>query len=314
MINYIIQGKKFISSDCINLHLFDTTSTFSIANPEEVLLITDIENVSHYTLKESSKNNHHLRVDYHEKYSYGILNTFEIIDDNIVLNDFKFYLTSTSLLLVIGEDNTIIKDFVKTVTEDDFAEKCEEISPQRLLLLLIDEIIENNEKLIEKIEDNLEVLEEKIFAEVKKEYSKDIISKRKLIMHFKHNLESFPFIIQLLGENENNLFNKNQEKLIRILEYKSTKMIDNINLLRDYATQVREAWEAEQDINSNEVMKFFTVITSIFLPLTLIAGWYGMNFNSMPEITFKFGYLYAIVLSLIVLMLPLIYFKKKKWL
>ena len=77
-------------------------------------------------------------------------------------------------------------------------------------------------------------------------------------------------------------------------------------------TQAREAYQAQIDIEQNNIMKIFTIVTSIFLPLTLIVGWYGMNF-SMPEFTWKYGYLMVIVLSVSVCVGLALYFKKKKW-
>ena len=61
-------------------------------------------------------------------------------------------------------------------------------------------------------------------------------------------------------------------------------------------------------------MKYFTLMTSLFLPLTLIVGWYGMNFTSMPEISWKYGYFYVIILSLLSSVVCIWWFKKKKWL
>ena len=60
-------------------------------------------------------------------------------------------------------------------------------------------------------------------------------------------------------------------------------------------------------------MKRFTVITSIFFPLTLIVGWYGMNFRAMPEFAWKYGYVYVIALSVIVVSVLIFISKKKKW-
>ena len=61
-------------------------------------------------------------------------------------------------------------------------------------------------------------------------------------------------------------------------------------------------------------MKIFTIVTSIFLPLTLIVGWYGMNFENMPELTWKYGYL-AVIICCIAMVVGMIgYFKHKKWL
>ena len=61
-------------------------------------------------------------------------------------------------------------------------------------------------------------------------------------------------------------------------------------------------------------MTVLTVITSIFLPLTLIAGWYGMNFANMPELTWRWGYPAVILVSALILIVSLIFFHKKKWL
>ena len=60
-------------------------------------------------------------------------------------------------------------------------------------------------------------------------------------------------------------------------------------------------------------MKIFTIITTIFFPLTIIVGWYGMNFANMPELTWKYGYLYVTALSVFVVILLIIIGKKKKW-
>ena len=63
----------------------------------------------------------------------------------------------------------------------------------------------------------------------------------------------------------------------------------------------------------NQTMKHLTVLTTIFFPLTIIVGWYGMNFQSMPEFLWKYGYLYVILLSVAVVLLLLWIAKKKKW-
>ena len=60
-------------------------------------------------------------------------------------------------------------------------------------------------------------------------------------------------------------------------------------------------------------MKVLTVLTAIFSPLTLITGWYGMNFSVMPETTWKYGYLFVMLICVIVVAAEIIYFKKKKW-
>ena len=90
------------------------------------------------------------------------------------------------------------------------------------------------------------------------------------------------------------------------------RLYQGVNNLRDYVTQVREAYQAQVDINQNTLMKLFTVVTTIFLPLTLIVGWYGMNFN-MPEYGWSYGYPIVIAISISIVVLCIVWFKKNKW-
>ena len=99
-----------------------------------------------------------------------------------------------------------------------------------------------------------------------------------------------------------------------MLYRRTERRFQNVLNLREYVTQVRESYEAEVDISLNTTMKIFTVVTTIFLPLTLIAGWYGMNFPNMPEFGWKYAYPAVIIVSILVIILEIIYFKKKKML
>lgn len=112
--------------------------------------------------------------------------------------------------------------------------------------------------------------------------------------------------------NENKLFDHQSLKLLRILSGKVDRLYNNVLSLIEYVAQIREAYQAEVDINLNTTMKLFTVITIIFFPLSLIAGWYGMNFN-MPEYQSLYGYPMVIILSAGVIIVSVIYFKRNHW-
>jgi magnesium transporter len=103
-------------------------------------------------------------------------------------------------------------------------------------------------------------------------------------------------------------------RYFKILINRIERLNHNVIHLRDYVTQVREAYQAQVDIKLNKTMKFYTVITTIFLPLTLIAGWYGMNFRHMPELNWFYGYPFVMGLSSVVVAICLIYFKRHDYL
>ena len=96
------------------------------------------------------------------------------------------------------------------------------------------------------------------------------------------------------------------------VEKKFNRLLEFALHLQEYVEQVREAYQSQLDIEQNSIMKFFTVVTTIFLPLTLITGWYGMNML-IPEFQWKYGYLYVICLSFVVVLIMIGIFKKKKW-
>ena len=84
-------------------------------------------------------------------------------------------------------------------------------------------------------------------------------------------------------------------------------------MLHEYATQISSEYQAQVDIAQNRVMKVLTIVTAIFLPLSLIAGWYGMNFDSMPLLHWRWGYVTVAAVSALVVALLIWYFKRKKW-
>ena len=91
-------------------------------------------------------------------------------------------------------------------------------------------------------------------------------------------------------------------------------MSDMTTSLSDYAAQIRDLNQTQIDIKQNRIMTVLTVITSIFMPLTLITGWYGMNFVYMPELQSPLAYPIVIAISILIFAGCLIFFKLKKWL
>ena len=118
-------------------------------------------------------------------------------------------------------------------------------------------------------------------------------------------------IAEELQQDENDLFQKDQLHHIRLFADRVQRYEQSVQMLKDYIIQVRELQQSQYDLNLNRMMYVFTIVTIIFLPLTLIVGWYGMNFTTMPELTWRYGYLFVIALSLITIVGCIWYFKKK---
>lgn len=139
-----------------------------------------------------------------------------------------------------------------------------------------------------------------------------IIELRSSLLKMKRYYEQLDIVLDQLVENENKSIPPESLGRLTALNRRIHYLAKSVMDLRDYVTQVREAYQAKVDIEQNQIMKIFTVIAAVFLPLTLIVGWYGMNFH-MPEYTWRFGYLYVIILSVLVCAVCYIIFKRKKW-
>ena len=107
-----------------------------------------------------------------------------------------------------------------------------------------------------------------------------------------------------------------EEHVQRLLEHlsgKAQRLLTMTEQEKEYSLQLREMHQTQVDMRQNQIMKILTIVTTVFLPLSLIAGWYGMNFVNMPELSWKYGYLMVGVISAAVLVLGLWICKNKKF-
>ena len=114
-------------------------------------------------------------------------------------------------------------------------------------------------------------------------------------------------------ENETALFRDSELRMLHMAEKRIGRLDGEAQALREYSIQLRELFQAEIDIRQNRIMKILTIVTTVFLPLSLVVGWYGMNFINMPELAWKYGYPAIIVVSVLIVALCLWIMKKKKF-
>lgn len=243
----------------------------------------------------------------HEGFDFITLNIPPDTDPKKTPQRISIYITA-GLLVFICDDPRIVLDNVKEI-------ECEQIrisSLSKVLQIFFDRLTFDDPLAIEKIEREISDLEDKLISSKKPFLIGEITGYRKQLLDLKRYYEQLVEISEAIEQNENGFVDKRVLKYFRTITNRAERLYNNILNLRDYVTQVREAYQAQIDINLNIVMKFFTVITSVFLPLTLIVGWYGMNLK-MPEFGWDLGYPFVILLSLATATVTLLYFKKKKW-
>lgn len=186
-----------------------------------------------------------------------------------------------------------------------------------LLYLLLDAIIENFYITIEAKENDIE----KILLESKISDSLTIINKIekiKDIMHFLKRslvpLKDALYTIKTIKEDDEfNSIEPSNFIFFSRLHQKTVELLEQIEYDKSSLDSASNFFYTSQNHKMNEVMKTLTVISSVFLPLTFVAGIYGMNFKYMPELNFQYGYYTILGLMFFIVIVMLFYFKKKKW-
>ena len=142
----------------------------------------------------------------------------------------------------------------------------------------------------------------------------EVIEQRRELLRLKRYYEQIDLIFDEIQINDNKLLSEKTIKRLTILGARTDRYLNKVSNLQELVSQIQETYQSQLSIQQNDLMKIFTVITAIFLPLTLIVGWYGMNFVYMPELQWPYSYPVMIVISCGIVIALVCYFKYKKWL
>lgn len=184
---------------------------------------------------------------------------------------------------------------------------------ERFLYDLLEMTIGDDLTLLEKSEHQLNMIEEAILRDEVKTYPKEMNDIRGDLLDLRVHYEQLIDLGQELEENENGFFKEENLRYFHMFTERVVRLRDIVNGQREYVMQLRDLMQSQLDVRQNRIMTVLTVVTSIFLPLTLIAGWYGMNFRYMPELEWRYSYPVVIAVSIVIVVVCLIWFKRKKW-
>lgn len=187
-------------------------------------------------------------------------------------------------------------------------------SLERFLYDFLEQIVKRDRDLLEHYDKELDAMEGAISNEKGEMVSERVNEIRTEIRDLRVHYEQLLDFGQELEENENSFFKQDNLRYFRLFSNRIDRLRDSAVAISDHASQIRDIYKAHLDIKQNRIMTVLTIVTTIFMPLTLIAGWYGMNFRYMPELDSEWGYPIAITVSLLIVVGSLVFFKLKKWL
>ena len=221
---------------------------------------------------------------------------------------FGFYMTVEKLVLV--DDSGIIETLVRHMAE---ALSVEKTYTAHFFFELMEYLVKEDVIFLQNYEKKLAELEAALLDGAITDFDKKMLTIRKELLALQSYYQQLTDVSETLEENQNHMFEEDDCTIFDLYSKRADRLFDNTRRLQEYSLQLREMYESQIDIRQNQIMKFLTVVTTIFLPLTLIAGWYGMNFVGMPELTSPYGYLVVIIVSIAIIIVEIWLFKIKKW-
>ncbi len=242
----------------------------------------------------------------------SLTGSFSIPDRNDFSRDyseFAFALDEKGIVFI--DDSGKAGELIASIQR---AKKWKFPSLERFIYDFLDQIVKDDLRFMEKYERELDAMEKMIMDGEESFPAVRLNDIRGDIRDLRIHYEQLMDLGQEFEENENNFFKQENLRYFRLFLNRMARLHDNSTALRDYTMQLRDQHKAQLDIKQNRIMTVLTVVTTIFMPLTLIVGWYGMNFRYMPELEWRWGYPVVIALSVVIVIASLLFFKKKKWL
>jgi magnesium transporter len=183
-----------------------------------------------------------------------------------------------------------------------------------LLYAMLESILDNYFKTLSKLNEDIDKLN---FADINKEPSPNalaIIENHKKFVHFiKKSIQPIKEFTQIVERGECQCIEKRHLKYYLEIKDLCLTLIDNSDMVLSSLESATNLFFSVQGHRMNQVMKTLTIVATIFIPLTFIAGIYGMNFSNMPELEWKYGYLGIWMIIIIVFLGMVVYFRRKKW-
>jgi len=183
-----------------------------------------------------------------------------------------------------------------------------------LMYALIDTIIDNYFVVLEKAGDMLEDIEEELLMEPSQRTLNQLYSLKREMLSIRRMVWPLREVIYKLERDDLKLIKQETRVYLRDVYDHIIRVIDSVETIRDLLSSMLDLYQSIMGNRMNAVMKVLTIISTIFIPLTFIAGIYGMNFEYMPELEWKFGYPAAWGLMILMVLGMFVFFKKKRWL
>ncbi|MBQ4915165.1 magnesium/cobalt transporter CorA [Maribacter sp. MMG018] len=253
------------------------------------------------------------KIDEYDDYIFGVFRMLYLNSEDEIVPEHMAFVLMENTLLVFQEVKEDVFDGVRNRVISPMS-RIRARGADYLFFALLDGIIDHYFLVLEQINNRIETLEDEVYLNPKPVVAQNIQLLKKEVMKVRRWIYPVKELINRLIDSESPLIKKDTKLFLRDALDHSLEINESLQIYREMSMSLMEMYMSNMSNKMNEVMKVLTIMASIFIPLTFIAGVYGMNFENMPELHYKYGYISVWAVMVVISIGLLIYFKKKDWL
>lgn len=302
--------------ECFKLKESPTVSWINIEGLSDIELIGRIGEIFeiHPLIQEDIVHTHQRpKIEEHEKTLYIVLKMLHY-------NESSQEIESEQISIVLGENYVItfqerqgdVFEPIRTRLKNELG-KIRSMGADYLAYALIDIIVDNYFIILEKVSDRIEIIEEELVNQPSEDTLTEIYALKNEMIFLRKSVWPLREVVNRLEKNEINFITGSVKLYLRDVYDHTIQVIETVETIRDMLGGMLDIYLSSISNKMNEVMKVLTIIATIFIPLTFIAGIYGMNFEYMPELTWRNGYFIVLLIMLAIAGYMVYFFKKKDW-
>ncbi|MCC6372127.1 MAG: magnesium/cobalt transporter CorA [Bacteroidia bacterium] len=307
--------KEFTDFDECTAHFKDTMIKWinveGVHNTELIEKLGHLYNIHPLTLEDIVHIDQRPKFEDYDHYLVAILKMIKY-DQEVRGEQLSLLLFKDTVISFQEPDNGDAFDIIRTRLRQAKG-RVRKLGADYLFYALMDAVVDWYFNAIEKIGDKVEAIEEEIINEPKRESLIQLYNLKREVIYLRKQVWPLRDMISNLLRSDSEFITANTQLFFRDLQDHSTRIIDTVETYRDLLSGMMDIYLSTNSNKMNEVMKVLTIMSSIFIPVTFIAGVYGMNFDYMPELKSPYGYAATWLVMLSIMGGLVIFFRKKKW-
>ncbi|WP_100614631.1 magnesium/cobalt transporter CorA [Confluentibacter citreus] len=254
------------------------------------------------------------KIDEYDDYLFVVLKMLYQHENETIVSEQVSFVLGKNYVLSFQESDGDVFDTVRNRIRHGKG-RVRTMQADYLLYILMDAIVDHYFSIIEDLGEKIEDYESRIFSgHVDKLINRDIQDLKREILRVRRAIFPLREVISRIEKHESPLILEKTKTYYRDIYDHLIQVSENIDIYREMIWSLMDMYMTTISNKMNEVMKVLTIMASIFIPLTFIAGIYGMNFDYMPELHYKYSYFILWGVMIVLFIGMLIYFKRKKWL